>query len=225
LNAKENIGLGNIDNIGHLDVVKKAAGESGAHNFVRTFRSYFQTRLYPEQRTHQYYEHGLFDSYRSGRNSRYTGVGEDTPFMWKILNNGLHFQAKYKEKLILWEPKPKKKDISVRIPKHKKTAVEENTGSTSLSGGEWQRIALARAFMRIEEADLLILDEPSSALDPQAEYEVFKTIMDLRKNKTTIYIVFSQKAGLITLVSSISYSAGGQQDSCKDFNFGLTLVI
>src|SRR6185437_11852006 len=40
-----------------------------------------------------------------------------------------------------------------------------------LSGGEWQKIALARAFMR--DAQLLILDEPTSSLDPQAEYEVF----------------------------------------------------
>jgi ABC-type multidrug transport system fused ATPase/permease subunit len=220
LTAKENIGFGNVDTIDHFDMVKKAAGESGAHDFIRKFRSYFQTRLHERYSADQFFEHGLFDSYRRGRRLRYDDDEEEIPFMWKILNDGLQYQAKYKEKLILWEPRPKKKAISVRIAKHKKTEpVEENTGSTSLSGGQWQRIALARAFMRIEEADLLILDEPSSALDPQAEYEVFKTIMDLRKNKTTIYIVSSQKAGLITLVSSISYSAGSQQNSCKDFNF------
>jgi ABC-type bacteriocin/lantibiotic exporter with double-glycine peptidase domain len=65
-----------------------------------------------------------------------------------------------------------------------------------LSGGQWQRIALARSFMKLKEADLLILDEPSSALDPQAEYQVFKSIMDLRKNKTTIYIVPLSDFGL-----------------------------
>ena len=42
---------------------------------------------------------------------------------------------------------------------------------TQLSGGEWQKIALARAFMR--DAHILILDEPTSSLDAQAEYEVF----------------------------------------------------
>ena len=40
-----------------------------------------------------------------------------------------------------------------------------------LSGGEWQKVALARAFMR--DARILILDEPTSALDAQAEYDVF----------------------------------------------------
>ncbi len=46
-----------------------------------------------------------------------------------------------------------------------------------LSGGEWQKIALARAFMR--DAQLLILDEPTSSLDPQAEYEVFAHFREL----------------------------------------------
>jgi len=41
-----------------------------------------------------------------------------------------------------------------------------------LSGGEWQKVALARAFMR-EDARILLLDEPTSALDAQAEYDLF----------------------------------------------------
>ncbi len=47
------------------------------------------------------------------------------------------------------------------------------------SGGEWQKIALARAFMR--DASLLILDEPTSSLDPQAEYEVFARFRELTR--------------------------------------------
>jgi len=43
--------------------------------------------------------------------------------------------------------------------------------------------------MKVKDVDLLILDEPSSALDPQAEFEIFKTITELRRNKTTIFIV------------------------------------
>lgn len=57
----------------------------------------------------------------------------------------------------------------------------------ALSGGQWQRLALARAFMRIETADLLLLDEPSASLDPEAEYKLFKGLKDNRK-KTTVYI-------------------------------------
>jgi len=56
------------------------------------------------------------------------------------------------------------------------------------SGGQMQRLALARAFMRISEAGLLILDEPSSNLDPEAEYEMFRNIKKFRKGKTTIFI-------------------------------------
>jgi len=55
-----------------------------------------------------------------------------------------------------------------------------------LSGGQWQKIALARAFLR--NADMYILDEPSSALDPLSEYEVFKKSSDLIKDKIGIFI-------------------------------------
>lgn len=55
-----------------------------------------------------------------------------------------------------------------------------------LSGGEWQKVALARAYLR--EADVLILDEPTAALDARAEYEVFKRFAELTKGKTAILI-------------------------------------
>jgi ATP-binding cassette subfamily B protein len=55
-----------------------------------------------------------------------------------------------------------------------------------LSGGEWQKIALARAYMK--DAQLLILDEPTSALDARAEYEVFQRFADLTEGKTAILI-------------------------------------
>ncbi len=55
-----------------------------------------------------------------------------------------------------------------------------------LSGGEWQKIALARAFMR--DARILVLDEPTSSLDAQAEYEVFSNFRELTKGKTAIFI-------------------------------------
>jgi ATP-binding cassette subfamily B protein len=55
-----------------------------------------------------------------------------------------------------------------------------------LSGGEWQKIALARAYMK--DAQLLILDEPTSALDARAEYEVFQRFAALTKGKTAVII-------------------------------------
>ncbi|OLZ55789.1 multidrug ABC transporter permease [Amycolatopsis coloradensis] len=56
----------------------------------------------------------------------------------------------------------------------------------SLSGGEWQKIALARAFLR--EAPILILDEPTSALDAQAEHDLFSRLRELSEGRTTLYI-------------------------------------
>jgi ATP-binding cassette, subfamily B, bacterial len=55
-----------------------------------------------------------------------------------------------------------------------------------LSGGEWQKIALGRAYMR--DAQLLILDEPTSALDARAEHEVFLRFSELTKGKTAVLI-------------------------------------
>ncbi len=58
---------------------------------------------------------------------------------------------------------------------------------TDLSGGQWQKIALARAFMR-EEADILVLDEPTSSLDAEAEHAVFARFRALAHGRTTIVI-------------------------------------
>ncbi|MEO6132422.1 MAG: ABC transporter ATP-binding protein [Saprospiraceae bacterium] len=55
-----------------------------------------------------------------------------------------------------------------------------------LSGGEWQKIALARAYMR--DAQIVILDEPTAALDARAEYEVFKRFSELTSGKSAVII-------------------------------------
>jgi ATP-binding cassette, subfamily B, bacterial len=57
---------------------------------------------------------------------------------------------------------------------------------TQLSGGEWQKVALARSFMR--SATILVLDEPTSALDAQAEYELFARLRALAEGRTAVFI-------------------------------------
>jgi len=63
----------------------------------------------------------------------------------------------------------------------------DETWHSQLSGGQWQKIALARVFMRAD-AEFLVLDEPTSALDIEAEHRLFKLILERRRGKTTIFI-------------------------------------
>ena len=59
-------------------------------------------------------------------------------------------------------------------------------GGVDLSGGEWQKIALARAYLR--DAQLLVLDEPTAALDARSEYQVFQRFAELTTGKMALFI-------------------------------------
>ena len=76
-----------------------------------------------------------------------------------------------------------------------------------LSGGEWQKVALGRAYMR--DAQLLILDEPTAALDARAEYEVFQRFSELTKGKTAVLI--SHRFSTVRMADRILVLKGGQQ--------------
>ncbi|EFH81388.1 ABC transporter ATP-binding protein [Ktedonobacter racemifer] len=109
MSARENIGVGQIDEIENLELVERAAGKSGANAVITKLHDGYATML--------------------GR--------------W------------FKD-------------------------------GTQLSGGEWQKVALARAFMR--NAPILVLDEPTSSLDAHAEYEIFTKFRLLTEGKTAIFI-------------------------------------
>lgn len=79
-------------------------------------------------------------------------------------------------------------------------------GGTDLSGGEWQRIALARALVR--ESDVLVLDEPSSALDPEAEYKLYLRFQEISKDKITILI--SHRFTTVKMATRIVVLSGGR---------------
>jgi ATP-binding cassette subfamily B protein len=72
------------------------------------------------------------------------------------------------------------------MPQGYDTMLGRMFGTHDLSGGQWQRIAVARAFAR--QATLLILDEPTSNLDARAEYELFCRFRELSEGRTTILI-------------------------------------
>ena len=78
-------------------------------------------------------------------------------------------------------------EIVARLPQHEQTLLGRwFAGGTELSVGEWQRIALARAFLR--QAPIIILDEPTSALDPWAEADWLDRFRHLATGRTSIII-------------------------------------
>jgi len=78
-------------------------------------------------------------------------------------------------------------EVVQKLPSHYEQMLGRRfEGGVDLSGGEWQKIALARAYLR--DAQLLILDEPTSALDARSEYEVFQRFAELTAGKMAIFI-------------------------------------
>ena len=78
------------------------------------------------------------------------------------------------------------------------TRIFEENG-IELSGGQWQKLAIARAFYA--SSDILILDEPTAALDPMAEQEIFRQFDALRADKTTVFV--SHRLSSATIASKI----------------------
>src|SRR5690606_37348171 len=78
-----------------------------------------------------------------------------------------------------------------------------------LSGGEWQKIAIARAYMR--EAEVLILDEPTAALDARSEFEVFRRFKELSEGKTAVLI--SHRFSSVRMADRILVLADGQVEA------------
>jgi ATP-binding cassette subfamily B protein len=79
-------------------------------------------------------------------------------------------------------------------------------GGVELSGGEWQKVAIARAYMR--NADVLVLDEPTSALDARSEFEVFQRFRDLSAGRTTLLI--SHRFSTVRIADRIIVLDGGR---------------
>ena len=79
-------------------------------------------------------------------------------------------------------------------------------GGVDLSGGEWQKLALARAYLR--DSQVLILDEPTAALDARSEYEVFQRFAELTAGKMALFI--SHRFSTVRMADRIVVLEGGQ---------------
>ena len=79
-------------------------------------------------------------------------------------------------------------------------------GGVDLSGGQWQKIALSRAYMR--EAEILILDEPTAALDARAEHDVFARFRELSAGRTAVLI--SHRFSTVRMADRILVLEGGR---------------
>jgi ATP-binding cassette subfamily B protein len=78
-------------------------------------------------------------------------------------------------------------DVIERLPRvYEQMLGQRFEGGVDLSGGEWQKVALARAYLR--DAQVLILDEPTAALDARSEFEVFQRFAELTAGKSALFI-------------------------------------
>lgn len=104
-------------------------------------------------------------------------------------------QKSFAEQIIRRLPKGFQQTLGVRFE-----------GGVELSGGEWQRIALARAYLR--DAQLLILDEPTAALDARSEHDLFQRFADLTTQKMSVLI--SHRFSTVRMADRILVLENGQ---------------
>ena len=97
-------------------------------------------------------------------------------------------------------------ELLENLPDGPDTWIGREFGGRELSGGEWQKLALARAFMR--DSQLLVLDEPTANLDVQTEYEIYLRFHELTRDRTTLLI--SHRFSTVRMADRIIYLADGR---------------
>ncbi|MBF8267020.1 MAG: transporter related [Dehalococcoidia bacterium] len=96
--------------------------------------------------------------------------------------------------------------IIERLPKGYQTLLGRRWEGSDLSVGEWQKVALSRAFMR--DADIVVLDEPTASLDAEAEYAVFRRFGELTSGK--IAVLISHRFSTVRMADRIVVLEGGR---------------
>ncbi len=97
-------------------------------------------------------------------------------------------------------------ELVEKLPAQYRTMLGRWFGGEQLSGGQWQRIALARAFMR--RSELLVLDEPTASIDAEGEHELFERFRSLKANRTAILV--THRFGTVRMADRIVVLDGGR---------------
>jgi len=184
ISAEDNFAIGKGRH--EIEYVRKAAQLSGTYTKIRTLHSYYATRLFSGRVTEHTTESDE-EIFIPGHG--WISTTKKMTFLQKMLNRKPHLQAKVHNKYLTWEPRKNPNSRLFDIPKKHPAmkAKPEYVCPEVLSGGEWQKIAVARAFMKIKEADLLIWMSRRVHL---IRKQNMKTLMEYRNNRTTIFIVF-----------------------------------
>jgi ATP-binding cassette subfamily B protein len=141
--------------------------------------------------------------------------------MGVIFQDFMRFEMTVRENIGIGQVEVPHTDADIELAAHKSLAAEvvkklaggydqmlgrRFVSGVDLSGGEWQRIALARAYLR--DAQLLILDEPTAALDAKSELEVFERFAELTEGKMALLI--SHRFSTVRMADRIVVLAGGR---------------
>ena len=97
-------------------------------------------------------------------------------------------------------------EVLSKLPRGLETPLGREFGGRELSGGEWQKLALARAF--VGEAQVLVLDEPTAALDVPTEHAVYTRFRELTRGRTTLLI--SHRFSTVRMADRILFLADGR---------------
>ena len=98
------------------------------------------------------------------------------------------------------------REVVQRLPKGLSTPLGRAFGGDDLSVGQWQRIALARAFMR--KSKIIVLDEPTAAMDAEAEHEIFQRFGELKSGRTALLI--THRFSTVKMADRIVVFEGGR---------------
>ena len=135
-----------------------------------------------------------------GVNIKNVSLQEWYKFLGTLFQEFMHYNFTVKENIMMGRPEFTDKRLMIeaaeksgaaefieKLPKkYNQLLGRQFEGGTELSQGQWQKIAIARAFY--EGAPILILDEPTSAIDAEAEYEIFNNLLRFYKDKTLFLI-------------------------------------